>query len=47
MAAPSGCLFATIKLYPSPTKSSVIRSRDYRHVLKLVIGIWLLFHSGR
>jgi hypothetical protein len=32
MAAPSACV-ATRKLYPSRTKSSVIGSRDYRHVL--------------
>src|SRR6516165_10836203 len=29
---PSGCCVATTKLYPSRNKSSVIGSRDYRHV---------------
>jgi hypothetical protein len=30
---PSGCCVATAELYPSRTTSSVVRSRDYRHVL--------------
>ena len=30
---PSGCCIATTKRYPSRNKSSVIGSRDYRHVL--------------
>jgi hypothetical protein len=30
--ATSGCCVATTKLYPSRNKSSVIGSRDYRHV---------------
>jgi hypothetical protein len=33
MAAPQDARVATIKLYPSRTKSSVIGSRGYRHVL--------------
>jgi hypothetical protein len=32
MAAPPDAGVATIKLYPSRNKSSVIGSRDYRHV---------------
>jgi hypothetical protein len=35
MAAPPDAGVATIKLYPSRTKSSVIGSRDFRHVLRI------------
>jgi hypothetical protein len=34
-----------MKLYPSRTKSSVIGSRDYRHVLQFVS--WVVYFSPR
>jgi hypothetical protein len=41
---PDACV-ATIKLYPSRNKSSVIGSRDYRHVLQSAQSVMHLFFS--
>jgi hypothetical protein len=40
---PPGCFVATIKLYPSRTKSSVIGSRDYRHVPQSSVAVAYFF----
>jgi len=45
MRQPDACV-ATIKLYPSRTKSSVIGSRDYRHVLQFPVATVVTYHQS-